>query len=126
MTFLRPFAIAAAAGAACLAPAAPAPAQGADTPPEVEGTVPDGLLDSFIDAALDVSGTAQRYEGRMADVADDAARQRLAAQARVEMLAAVEASKGITVEEYLDISEAARADAELGRRLQERLAARAD
>lgn len=126
MTFLRPIAIAAAAGAACLAPAAPAPAQGADTPPEVEGTVPDALLDSFIDAALDVSGTAQRYEGRMADAADDAARQRLAAQARVEMLAAVEASKGITVEEYLDISEAARADAELGRRLQERLAARAD
>jgi len=126
MTFIRTFAAAAAAGALVLAPGAPALAQDADTAPETERRVPDALLDSFIMAALSVSEIAEAYQGRMQSAADDAARQDLATEARAAMISAVEETDGITVEEYLEISEAARADADLGQRLQDRFAAQAD
>jgi hypothetical protein len=126
MTFLRTLAVSAAAGALVLAPVAPAVAQQADTAPEMERTVPDALLDSFITAALSVSEIAEEYQGRMQSADGDAARQELATEARTAMIAAVEETDGITVEEYLEISEAARVDEDLGQRLQDRFAAQAD
>jgi hypothetical protein len=126
MTFLRTLAVSAAAGALVLAPVAPVVAQQADTAPEMERTVPDALLDSFITAALSVSEIAEEYQGRMQSADGDAARQELATEARTAMIAAVEETDGITVEEYLEISEAARVDEDLGQRLQDRFAAQAD
>jgi hypothetical protein len=126
MTFIRTLAATAAAGALVLAPVAPAFAQEADTAPEMERSVPDALLDSFITAALSVSEIAEEYQGRMQSADDDAARQELATEARTAMISAVEETDGITVEEYLEISEAARVDEDLGQRLQDRFAAQAD
>lgn len=127
MTFIRTLAASAAAGALVLAPVAPAFAQEADTTaPEMERDVSDALLDSFITAALSVSEIAEEYQGRMQSADGDAARQELATEARTAMIAAVEETDGITVEEYLEISEAARVDEDLGQRLQDRFAAQAD
>lgn len=126
MTLIRTLAAAAAAGALVLAPAAPALAQQADTAPEMDRAVPDALLDSFITAALSVSEIAEEYQGRMQSAESDAAQQELATEARTAMIAAVEETDGITVEEYLEISEAARADADLSQRLQDRFAAKAE
>ena len=126
MTLIRTLAASAAAAALVLAPAAPALAQEADTAPEMERSVPDALLDSFITAALSVSEIAEDYQGRMQAADGDAARQDLATEARTAMIAAVEETDGITVEEYLEISEAARVNEDLGQRLQDRFAAQAD
>ena len=125
MTFIRTLAASAAAGALVLAPVAPALAEEAETTPEMERDVSDALLDSFITAALSVSEIAEDYQGRMQSADGDAARQELATEARTAMIAAVEETDGITVEEYLEISEAARVDEDLGQRLQDRFAAQA-
>ena len=82
MTLIRTLAASAAAAALVLAPAAPALAQEADTAPEMERSVPDALLDSFITAALSVSEIAEDYQGRMQAADGAAARQDLATEAR--------------------------------------------
>lgn len=125
MTFPRILAAAAAGAALVVAPLTPALGQETETTPEVERAVPDALLDSFIVAALSVSEIAESYQGRMQSAEDDAARQALASEAQAEMVAAVEETDGITVEEYMNISQAARADEELNQRLMDKLAEQA-
>jgi hypothetical protein len=122
MTLTRTLAAATAAAALTLVPVAPALAQEADAAPEIDRSVPDELLDSFVVAALNVSEIAEEYQGRIQDAESDEARQVLADEAQAAMVAAVEEADGITVEEYLTISQAARTDADLNQRLMDRLA----
>ncbi|MEE4119978.1 MAG: DUF4168 domain-containing protein [Paracoccaceae bacterium] len=126
MTFARTLAAAAAAVTLAVAPLAPALAQQSDAAPEAPADVSDAKLDSFVVAALSVSEIAQEFEGRMQAAADDAARQSLANEAREAMIGAVEETDGITVEEYVTISEAARSDADLNQRVMDMLAERAE
>mgnify|MGYP006275614527 FL=1 len=126
MTFARILAAAAAAATLAAAPLAPALAQQSDAAPQMQADVSDAKLDSFVVAALSVSEIAQEFEGRIQAAADDAARQSLANEAREAMIGAVEETDGITVEEYVTISEAARSDAELNQRVMDMLADRAE
>ncbi|MEE4119302.1 MAG: DUF4168 domain-containing protein [Paracoccaceae bacterium] len=133
MTLRRILAATTATAALALAPLAPAFAQDGSAdgaPPEsgVQGgadmAVPDTLLDSFVTAALSVSSVAEDYQGRMQAAENDAARQDLAAEARQEMISAVEGTDGITVEEYVTIAEAAQTDEALNQRVMDLLAER--
>ena len=126
MTLARILAAAAAAATLAAAPLAPALAQQSDAAPQMQADVSDAKLDSFVVAALSVSEIAQEFEGRIQAAADDAARQSLANEAREAMIGAVEETDGITVEEYVTISEAARSDAELNQRVMDMLADRAE
>ena len=126
MTFARILAAAAAAATLAAAPLAPALAQQSDAAPQMQADVSDAKLDSFVVAALSVSEIAQEFEGRIQAAADDAARQSLANEAREAMIGAVEETDGITVEEYVTISEAARSDADLNQRVMDMLAERAE
>ncbi len=126
MTFARILAAAAAAATLAAAPLAPALAQQSDAAPQAQADVSDAKLDSFVVAALSVSEIAQEFEGRIQAAADDAARQSLANEAREAMIGAVEETDGITVEEYVTISEAARSDADLNQRVMDMLADRAE
>jgi len=126
MTYKTTLAATATAAALALAPMAPAFAQ-ADAPPggEAQTAVPDALLDSFVVAALDVSAIAQDYEAQIEAAASDDARQSLALEAQEAMVAAVEEAEGITVDEYVAISQAARVDESLNRRVMDRIAGQA-
>jgi len=113
--------------ALALAPVAPVIAQDAETAPEAEAAtdVSDAKLDAFVLAALDVSEIAQSYQSRMQAAEDDAARQALQAEARAAMRSAVEDADGITLDEYVSISEAARDDEALNQRVMNRLSEQA-
>ncbi len=124
MTLKRTLAATAAGLALTLAPMTTAFAQdgsGAEAAPDADSAVPDALLESFVLAALNVSEIAQMYQGRIQSAEDDAARQELATEAREAMLSAVEETDGITVEEYVTISEAAQTDEALNQRVMEQL-----
>jgi hypothetical protein len=133
MTPARTLAAAAAAASLAAAPLAPALAQdagtgtgsGTEAAPEAQAAVSDAKLDSFVVAALNVSEIAEDYQGRMQQAEDDAARQALATEAREAMIAAVRETDGITVEEYVSISDAARADQALNQRVMDKLAEQA-
>lgn len=138
MTLKRILAAAASAGALVFAPLAPALAQDGDAMPDTapqtgEQAAPgpavevsDATLDSFVTAALEVSQVAQSYQSQMQAAVDDAARQTLATEAREAMISAVEETDGITVDEYVQISEAAQTDEQLNQRVMDLLAERAE
>jgi len=125
MTFKTTLAATATAAALVLAPMAPAFAQANDAPGMTSATIPDALLESFVTAALDVSEIAQGYEAQMQAAGSEDARQALASQARDAMVAAVEGTDGITVDEYVAITQAAQVDQNLNARVMEMLADRA-
>jgi len=121
MTLSQRFAALAAATALVAVPLAPALAQETAPAPQGSAAVTDGMIDSFVTAALNVSEVADTYQPRIDAADDDAERAAMAEEARVAMVSAVEGTEGITVEEYIAISDAARADPELNDRILERL-----
>lgn len=93
-----------------------APAQ----PPAPTATSADfseGQLEAFVAAAMKVAEIRDQYTTALAEVTDEQAQQELIAEGNAEMLAAVEESEDITVEDYILIGEAAAADPELGQRI---------
>jgi len=122
MTLAYTFAGIGTALAVAFTPMAPALAQEAEpapapAPAPAETQVSDEMLDSFVMAALNVSEIVDEYRTRI-DAADtDSARQGLAEEAQAAMIAAVEQTDGITIEEYVTIGEAASADADLNERI---------
>ena len=123
MDVKRIFAATATAIALVAAPLAPALAQEAAPVPQMQPEdVSDEMLTAFAMAALTVSEVAESYRSRIGEAQDDAARQQdLQQQAQEEMVQAVEDTDGITVEEYVAISDAARADAALNERVMSRI-----
>lgn len=119
MTLSRMLATAATGLALVLAPVAPALAQG--EAPDIEASqVTEERLTLFVAAAMNVLEVADQYRGQIEAETDAQARQDLAEEANLAMLAAVEGTDGITVDEYLAISRAAQADADLNARVMEK------
>jgi hypothetical protein len=123
------------AAAAALAGAVSMPAlaqePGTDMPmtgdaPAATAQVTDDMVSSFIAAALNVADVAEEYRPLIEAAEDDTARAALVDEARIAMTDAVETTEGITVEEYVAISDAARTDQALNARLQAELMAEAE
>ncbi|MFC7703827.1 DUF4168 domain-containing protein [Plastorhodobacter daqingensis] len=74
-------------------------------------------LTAFVSAALAVNEVDQRYQAQVMEAQDPATQQELIESANAEMIQAVEDTPGITLEEYMQIGQAAEADAELNARL---------
>lgn len=74
-------------------------------------------LEAFVAAAMKVAEIRDQYTTALAEFTDEQAQQELIAEGNAEMLAAVEESEDITVEDYILIGEAAAADPELGQRI---------
>ncbi|CAN5748187.1 hypothetical protein BH23PSE1_BH23PSE1_01950 [soil metagenome] len=92
------------------APAAPAEAPA--------GAFSDEQLQSFVTAALEVSGIQQEIAADLMETEDQAAQEALLADANTQMVGAIEGTPGITVDEYIAIADAAEADPDLSERLQ--------
>lgn len=79
----------------------------------------DAKLHSFASAVLAVNAIVERWRPQIQAAPSESDRQQMAEQANGEMRAAVEATEGITVEEYQEIAQAAQADPQLMARLDE-------
>jgi len=75
-------------------------------------------LEAFITAAVTVEELVQRWMPEISGAENQERAAKLQKQAQTELLAAIEATDGITVEEYRTIGEAARKDPALSDRLQ--------
>jgi Domain of unknown function (DUF4168) len=80
-------------------------------------TFSDAKLSSFIDAAKKIDGVIVAWNPKIAAAKTPEEKQQVLAQAEGEALQAIEKTKGITVDEYRQIGEAARQDPELAAKL---------
>ncbi len=74
-------------------------------------------LESFVDAAIEVQTLMESYTPRVQEAATEAEQQALAEEANTEIRDAISESEGITLEEYVEIGEAAQADPALAQRI---------
>jgi hypothetical protein len=100
---------------------APALAQETVPPAEAEAVLPDALLTSFVTAVLEINTIAETYRPRIEAAEDPSTRAMLEEEAQTAMVDAIEQNEGITVEEYLQISQAARTDQGVNAQVMQRL-----
>lgn len=74
-------------------------------------------LEAFVVAALEVSEVQERYVASIGQADSEEQQQELASQANIEMTQAIEQSPGITLDEYIEIGEAAQVDPALNQRI---------
>ena len=79
-------------------------------------------LDAFIDAAVAVADVRDAYLENLQQAQSEEEQNRIIGEANDAILAAVEETPGITVDEYIAIGDAAAADPVLNERLNERFA----
>lgn len=77
----------------------------------------DAKLNSFIDAAKKIDGVIVAWNPKIAAAKTPEEKQQVLTQAEGEALKAIEKTKGITVEEYRQIGEAARQNPDLAAKL---------
>lgn len=123
VTRLKTVTTAAAIGLA-FAPLAPALAQDTATDDQMQqetqmeqAQFSDDKLDSFLDAALEVQTLSESYTPRVQAAENEAEQKALVEEANTAIRGAVEDVEGITVEEYIQIGEAAQADPALAQRI---------
>jgi hypothetical protein len=102
-------------------PVAPALAQETAPPAQAEAVLPDALLTSFVTAVLEINDIAESYQPRIEAAEDPSTRAMLEEEAQLAMVDAIEQNEGITVEEYLQISQAARTDQGVNAQVMQRL-----
>ncbi|NNU80209.1 DUF4168 domain-containing protein [Halovulum dunhuangense] len=84
------------------------------------GSYGDAEITSFVMAALDVEEVRAAYQPRLQAATEEAEQLELIEQANQEMVQAIENADGITVEEYLEISDAMQIDPEMNARINEK------
>ncbi|HRP78963.1 MAG TPA: DUF4168 domain-containing protein [Aquamicrobium sp.] len=107
------------------APQAPtqAPTQAPAEAPAAQGQpADDAKLKSFAVAFLEVAKVTQSYQPQIASAGTPEDQQRLRQEAGEKMVEAVNEADGITLDEYNTIIQAAQADPELARRINNHLA----
>ncbi len=109
MRFSKTVATTTAAAALALATALPATAQDAE--------YTDEQIEAFAEAALDVAEIRDAYAADLAAVESEEEQQALVDEGNEAMIAAIEDSPSISLDEYLEIGEAAAEDPELGEQI---------
>lgn len=97
------------------APAAPAPQT--EAPAAATPDLGEDKLKSFATAFLQVNKVTQQYQPQIAAAGTPEDQQRLRQEAGEKMVEAVNASEGISVDEYNSIIQAAQANPELAQRI---------
>lgn len=120
MRFSKTLATATAVAALALAGGAalPVAAQTLDGGAEVEtADYSDAQLQAFAETALQVAEVRDDYAQQLEMTEGEADQQELIDEGNAAMLDVVENAQGITLDEYLEIGEAAAADPELGEQI---------
>lgn len=79
----------------------------------------DQKLEAFVAAAVAVTELSEQWRQRIGEAGSEEKANALREQANQELVAAVEGTDGITVQEYKDISDAARGDPELSAKIRQ-------
>jgi hypothetical protein len=98
------------------APAAP-PVMEQPAPAVDASALSEDKLQSFAVAFVEVSRVTQSYQPQFETAQSDADRERIQMEAGQQMIQAVDAAEGITVDEYNQIIQAAQADPELAQKI---------
>lgn len=113
-------ATAALVAALALGVGAPAAVAQQDTAPAMSvEDLTDTKLTAFVQAAQAIRGVMQDYRPQMEEVTSDADKQALRQEINDEIIVAVDAVEGISVEEYVEIARAAREDQALQERIRD-------
>jgi hypothetical protein len=115
MTLTRSLAAAITGLTLALAPVAVVPAIAQAEEAQIE--IDDALLTAFATAAIDVAEVSAKYQAEFEAAENEAAQQAVIEEAQAEMVAAVEATEGVTLEEYMAISQQASQDSDLDQRI---------
>jgi hypothetical protein len=112
-------------GGAAFAQEAPAeaPTEMPMEAPMEAATFSEEQLESFVAAALEVSGIQQQAAAQLMETQDQGAQDEVLQQANQQMIDAIESEPGITVPEYIAIAEAAETDPALRAQLEEMIVA---
>ncbi len=84
-----------------------------------ESNVGDAKLQAFVTAAMSVSKVMEQWVPRIESAESREAADGLLVQANAELVATIEGTDGITLQEYKDISQAARTDPVLSGRIED-------
>lgn len=82
-----------------------------------ETPIAEETLSRFVDAALEVQSVTESYAPRLQAATDPAEQQALVEEANGAIHAAIDATDGITVQEYVAVGEAVQQDPALAQRL---------
>ncbi len=122
MFLKRPLTSAALATGIAFGALATAPVLAQTATPGAELVEQDGMLDAFIDAAMNVAEVRDGYLEQLQTAETEAEQTEIIEMANNAILTTVEDTPGITVDEYIAIGEAAAADPELNQMLNDRVA----
>jgi len=98
-----------------------APMQGQTGGNGAAAPVSDQKIEAFAVAYQQVDKVRQEYSAKIGATKDDAAKQKLQEEAKKQMVDTVEASNGISVEEYSSILTAAQSDPALAKKVLEKI-----
>ncbi|MDC9833818.1 DUF4168 domain-containing protein [Rhizobium binxianense] len=98
-----------------------APMQGQSGGNGAAAPVSDQKIEAFAVAYLQVDKVRQEYSAKIGATKDEAAKQKLQQEAKKQMVDTVEASNGISVEEYSSILTAAQSDPALAKKVLEKI-----
>jgi len=87
-------------------------------PAQAQNDFGKAKLEAFITAAVTIEQLVQRWMPQISGAESQERAAKLQQKAQAELLAAIEETDGITVEEYYEIGEAARNDPVLSARLE--------
>ena len=90
-----------------------------------QAPVEEQKLDSFVTAALTVQDLIDQWTPRIDGAENEEQAQQLVEEANAELAAAIEATDGITLDEYVEIRNAAQNDPALSANIAEKIEARA-
>jgi hypothetical protein len=85
--------------------------------PRAQEQYDEAKLESFVTAALEVNELVEQWTPRIQGAASETEAAELRDQANGELVAAIEQTGGISVDEYREISQAAQADPQLMARI---------
>ncbi len=77
----------------------------------------EATLEAFVTAAIAITQVEEEYTAQLAEATSEAEQQELIAAANEQIIGAIEATPGVDVDTYIEISQAAQADPELSQRL---------
>ena len=84
-----------------------------------QSAVSDAKIHAFLTAAMSVSKVIEQWTPRIESAESQEAAEDLLAQANAELVAVIEATDGISPDEYKEMAEAARTDPALSARIEE-------
>lgn len=90
-------------------------------PADAQSEYDQGKLDSFVTAAMAVNDLIDKWTPQIQGAESEQQANEMRTQANTEMVEAIEQTDGITVDEYQEILETARADPEFSTRIQDML-----